>query len=46
MDIYRGITMQEVLETARKYLTRPKLTMSVVPVGKTALAVSKRGGAQ
>ena len=44
MDIYKGITPEEVLATAKKYLTRPKLTMSVVPVGKTQLAVSKKGG--
>jgi zinc protease len=44
MDIYKGITPAEVLATAKKYLTRPKLTMSVVPVGKTQLAVSKKGG--
>ena len=41
MDLYRGITPQEVLTTAKKYLTQPKVVLSIVPVGKPELAVQK-----
>ena len=41
MDLYKGITPAEVLAVAKKYLTPPKVTLSVVPLGKTELAVQK-----
>ncbi|MBI4547674.1 MAG: insulinase family protein [Ignavibacteriae bacterium] len=41
MDLYKGITPQEVLATAEKYLMQPKVVLSVVPLGKPDLAVQK-----
>jgi len=41
MDLYKGITPQEVLTVAKKYLTQPRMTLSVVPVGKTELSATK-----
>jgi zinc protease len=43
MDLYKGITPEEVLTVAKKYLTQPSFRLSVVPVGKTELAVGKGG---
>jgi zinc protease len=41
MDLYKGITPQEVLTVAKKYLTQPRMTLSVVPLGKTELSATK-----
>jgi len=38
-DLYKGITPDEVLTTAKKYLTKPYMSLSVVPTGKTELGV-------
>jgi zinc protease len=42
MDLYKGITPEEVLTLAAKYLKQPKMVLSVVPLGKVELA-SKKG---
>ena len=41
MDFYKGITPQEVLAVAKKYLTQPKMVLSIVPLGKPELAAKK-----
>ncbi len=41
LELFKGITPQEVLTVARKYLTQPSMTLSIVPQGKTELAVQK-----
>ncbi|HUN65633.1 MAG TPA: pitrilysin family protein [Bacteroidota bacterium] len=41
MDLYKGITPEEALSVARKYLSRPSVTLSVVPSGKPELAAQK-----
>lgn len=41
MDLYKGITPQEILTVAKKYLTQPRMTLSVVPVGKSELSATK-----
>ncbi len=39
MDLYKGITPQEVQTVAKKYLQKPCVVLSMVPQGKTELAV-------
>ena len=39
MDLYKGITPQEVQTVAKKYLQLPCVVLSMVPQGKTELAV-------
>ncbi len=41
MDDYKGITPQEVQAVAKKYLEQPSMVLSVVPMGKTNLGVTK-----
>ena len=41
MDLYKGITPQEVMTVAKKYLTQPRMTLSIVPMGKTELSATK-----
>ena len=41
MDFYKGITPSEVLEAAKKYLTKPNVELSIVPLGKPELAAKK-----
>ena len=41
MELYKGITSKEVLAAAKKYLSQPKMILSVVPLGKPELAVQK-----
>ncbi|MBI1804611.1 MAG: insulinase family protein [Ignavibacteria bacterium] len=41
MKLYEGITPDEVLAAARKYLMQPSVSLSVVPVGKPELAAKK-----
>jgi len=41
MDLFKGITPDEVLTVAKKYLTQPRMLLSVVPAGKPELAVGK-----
>jgi len=41
MKLYEGITPEEVVATARKYLAQPNVSLSVVPVGKPELAAKK-----
>lgn len=41
LDLYKGITPQEVLTVARKHLTQPSMTLSIVPQGRAELAVQK-----
>ncbi len=43
LELFKGITPQEVLSVARKYLTQPSMTLSVVPQGKTELGVQTGG---
>ncbi len=45
MEMYAGITPDEVLAVAKKYLTKPAVVLSVVPIGKPDLAATK-GGSQ
>jgi zinc protease len=40
-DLYKGITPDEVLATAKKYLSKPYMTLSVVPTGKMDLGVQE-----
>ncbi len=42
-DLYQGISQEEILTVAKKYLTKPYMALSVVPTGKTELGV-KEGG--
>jgi zinc protease len=39
MDLFKGITPQEVQTVAKKYLQQPEVILSIVPLGKTELAV-------
>jgi zinc protease len=39
LELYRGITPAEVKAVATKYLTAPRIVLSVVPIGKPELAV-------
>jgi len=39
--LYDGITPDEVLTVAKKYLSKPNMTLSVVPTGKAELAVQE-----
>jgi zinc protease len=41
MDRYKGITPDEVLTVAKKYLSAPRMLLSVVPMGKPELSVQK-----
>ncbi len=41
MDLYKGITPQEILTVAKKYLTQPRMILSVVPAGKPELSATK-----
>jgi zinc protease len=41
LELFKGITPLEVLAVAKKYLTQPRMTLSIVPLGKPELAVSK-----
>jgi zinc protease len=41
MDLFKGITPDEVLTVAKKYLTKPSMTLSIVPLGKPELAIQK-----
>jgi predicted Zn-dependent peptidase len=41
MDLYKGITPAEVRSTAKKFLSRPRMVLSVVPLGKPELAAQK-----
>lgn len=41
LDLYKGITPKEVLAAAKKYLTPPRIVLSIVPNGKTELAAQK-----
>jgi zinc protease len=41
MDLYKGITPDEVLTVAKKYLIQPNMALSVVPLGKLELAAKK-----
>ncbi len=41
MDLYKGMTPAEVLAAAKKYLTQPRVTLSVVPTGKPELAAAR-----
>jgi zinc protease len=41
MDLYKGITPQEVQAVAKKYLQQPEVILSMVPNGKPELAVQK-----
>ena len=41
MEFYKGITPDEVLAVAKKYLTKPRMILSIVPLGKPELAAKK-----
>ncbi len=41
MQLYKGISPAEVQAAARKFLSAPKVILSVVPLGKTGLAATK-----
>ncbi len=41
MDLYRDITPEEVISVAAKYLTKPNVVLSIVPLGKPELAAKK-----
>jgi zinc protease len=41
MKLYQGITPEEVRTVANKYLTQPRMVLSVVPLGKPELAAGK-----
>ncbi len=41
MELYKGITPAEVLSAAKKFLTQPRMVLSVVPLGKPELAAGK-----
>ncbi|HYQ87150.1 MAG TPA: pitrilysin family protein [Bacteroidota bacterium] len=41
MELYKGITPAEVLAVAKKYLTKPRMILSIVPLGKPELAAKK-----
>ena len=39
--LYDGVTPEEILTVAKKYLSKPYMALSVVPTGKTELAVQE-----
>ncbi|MBI3194395.1 MAG: insulinase family protein [Ignavibacteriae bacterium] len=41
MDDYKGITSDELVAVAMKYFDKPNMVLSIVPVGKTELAVTR-----
>jgi len=41
LEQYKGITPAEVLAAAKKYLSAPRMLLSIVPQGKTELAIQK-----
>ena len=41
MDLYKGITPKEVQEVAQKYLSKPGVVLSIVPLGKNDLGAKK-----
>jgi zinc protease len=41
MDFFKNITPAEVLSTAKQYLTKPNVVLSIVPNGKPELAAKK-----
>jgi zinc protease len=41
LDLYEGISQEEILSVARKFLAGPRIVLSVVPVGKQDLAAQK-----
>lgn len=41
MDLYKGITPEEVRTVAKNFLTQPRMALSVVPLGKPELAAKK-----
>jgi len=41
LELYKGITPQEVLTVTKNYLTQPRMVLSVVPLGKTELGAKK-----
>ncbi len=41
MDDYKGITPDEVVGVAMKYLDKPNMVLSIVPAGKRELAVTR-----
>ncbi|HEU4698899.1 MAG TPA: pitrilysin family protein [Gemmatimonadales bacterium] len=43
LDRYRAVTAADVQRVVRRYLLAPKAVLSVVPQGKTELAVSPKG---
>ncbi|MEW5918435.1 MAG: insulinase family protein, partial [Gemmatimonadota bacterium] len=42
LDRYRAVTADDVKRVVRKYLQAPRVTLSVVPLGKKELAVTKK----
>jgi zinc protease len=42
LDRYRAVTADDVKRVVRKYLQAPRVTLSVVPLGKKELAVKKK----
>jgi predicted Zn-dependent peptidase len=41
MELFAGITPQEVRDVAKKYLSQPNMYLSIVPEGKVELAFQK-----
>lgn len=41
MELYKGITPQEVIMAAKKYLTQPKMVLSIVPLSKSERGAKK-----
>ncbi|MGQ0642093.1 MAG: M16 family metallopeptidase [Gemmatimonadaceae bacterium] len=42
LDRYRAVTADDVKRVVRKYLQAPRVTLSVVPLGKKEMAVTKK----
>ncbi len=42
LDRYRAVTADDVKRVVRKYLQAPRVTLSIVPLGKKELAVTKK----
>ena len=42
LDRYRAVTADDVKRVVRKYLQAPRVTLSIVPLGKKEMAVTKK----
>ncbi|MEO7966178.1 MAG: hypothetical protein ABIT38_19930, partial [Gemmatimonadaceae bacterium] len=46
LDRYRAVTAADIKRVVRRYLTAPRVTLSIVPQGKKELAATRREAVQ